>query len=240
MLGLDFVSDLQMQSPQTDLAVVWRAVVMVHVRPWLELLYFVAGIIVAPALIYGLQQVTLLKRDIRIRTERSSKEKAIEFASRYLNTYTQLDGRFSNTCRTAQLQSYDGEIGDFTSASIYKNKRQLLLTTKRYELESWLPAMNELETIAAAFTTGVADEQTGFRIIGRSFCISVKSEYDLIALSRQKVITSNDYWRNIVELYKIWSPRLRGSDLRDLRDNLDARIAASATRGGTIKPIGAE
>jgi hypothetical protein len=212
---------------------------IMHVRPWLELLYFVAGIVVAPAVVYGLQQVTLLKKDIRIRTERAAKERAIEFASRYLNTHSQLSGQFSSDCEAAQLpEHYGGEIGDFTSASL--QEQQCSVARKRYDVASWLPAMNELETISAAFTTGVADEETGFSIIGRSFCGTVYSDYDLIAFSRLGVVTSNDYWRNIVELYKLWSPRLRGIDLKNMRDRLDARIEASASQGRRIKPIGAE
>jgi len=209
---------------------------IVHVRPWLELLYFVAGIVVAPAVIYGLQQVKLLKRDIRIRNERASKERAIEFASRYLNVYVKLDASFVRDRMAENLPTYDGKAGNFTSSSI--DQRLLSTSRKRYGIMSWLPAMNELETISAAFVTGVADEATGFGIIGRTFCSAVRQDYDLICLSRKEVVATHDYWRNIVELYKIWSPRLQGSELRDVRDRIDAKIASSGTER-TIKPIGA-
>jgi hypothetical protein len=209
-----------------------------QIRSVLELLYFGSGIVVAVGVLFGLQQIGLLKKDIRLRNERAAKENAIQNGRRYLCSYVNLLSTFISEYRAANLNHYSGPIGSFTAESVLPGGKESW--GKRYGLESWLPAMNELESISAAFISGVADEQTGFQIIGRSFCRSVEANYDLIAFSRSPGEAAQPYWRNIVELYRLWSPRLKEAQLRTAIDHLEARIATVAGKGGRITPIGTE
>jgi hypothetical protein len=210
-----------------------------QLRPWIELLYFVSGVVVAVCVAIGLKQIRLLKKDIRLRNERAAKEKAIEYASRYLCNYVRLSGVFFDEYRAAGLEPYPGPVGDFTPRS-FRGLRIAEMAQKRFALGSWLPAMNELEAICAAFTSGVADEAAGFKIVGRSFCRTVESDYDLIALSRDIAGSAHAYWSNIEQLYKMWSPRLEEAELRKAKERLDGRIASVAARGTKINPIGTE
>jgi hypothetical protein len=210
--------------------------VIVNIRPWLELLYFLSGIVVAAAVVYGLQQIKLLKRDIRIRNERAAKENAVEYGARYLNNFTKLWGPFFDAHRAAGLSSYKGPIEDFSVGSLKQNEN----ARKRYELFSWLGSFNELEAISSAFTSGVADEEIGFKIFGRSFCHTVRDDYDLIAISRQSPVRAQDYWSNIVELYTIWAPRLQQAELVGIRDMLNVQIAKTSGESARIRPIGTE
>ena len=210
-----------------------------QIRSGLELLYFVAGVVVAIGVIYGLKQIALLKKDIRLRNERAAKEKAIEYGRKYLRDYVDLQRAFFVTCQEAKLAHYSGPVGDFTSGSILGNARITALSTRRYVLPSWLPAMNELEALSASFISGVADEGTGFKIFGRSFCKTVESNYDLVALSRSNDSGAQEYWQNIVELYRLWSPRLEAAELRRNKDSIEAKIAALA-QDARITPIGTE
>lgn len=61
--------------------------------------------------------------------------------------------------------SYKGPIGDFTPNSLPIGV--VAAIDKRVDGAEWLPAINKLQSIAAYFTTGVADEEVGFQIIGR-------------------------------------------------------------------------
>lgn len=211
-----------------------------QLRPWAELLYFGSGIVVAIAVVLGLEQVKLLKRDIRLRNERAAKESAIENARAYLSAYVRLQGIFSAEYQEKNLGPYAGPIGDFTSRSIKQHAAAFAFARKRFTLMSWLAAMNELEALSAAFTSGVADEATGFKIIGRTFCRSVESMYDIIALSRDKAETAQGYWSNIVQLYGMWSPRLEEAELRQAKEHLDTRIAVLGAQASGVTPIGLE
>jgi hypothetical protein len=210
-----------------------------QIRSGLELLYFVSGVVVAIGVIYGLKQIALLKKDIRLRNERAAKEKAIEYGRKYLRDYVDLQRAFFVACQEAKLAQHSGPVGDFTSGSILGNTRIAAISTPRYGLPSWLPAMNELEALSASFISGVADEGTGFKIFGRSFCETVESNYDLVALSRSNDSGAQGYWQNIVELYRLWSPRLEAAELRRNKDSIEAKIAALA-QDARISPIGTE
>jgi hypothetical protein len=176
---------------------------------------------IAIAAIYGVKQIYLMKSDINTRAERASKEKAIDATNRYLTNYTKLIGSHTDECLEKDLPTgWNGEIGSFNSDSV--DKKLGTKQIERIKLISWLPAINELESISAMFMTGVADEETGFKIIGFTFCSTVASNYDLIASTRSK--NSVDYWDNIVGLYKVWSKRLERLDLTESKNKLEEKL----------------
>lgn len=205
---------------------------MQEIKQWLELAYFTSGIVLACFAAYGLQQIKLMKRDMLVRAERAAKEKAIEYSTRYLSVFCEISRPFYLEYREKKLENYTGPITDFTLTSF--PKEHLANAQKRFELSSWLPAMNELEAIASAFITGVADERTGFNIIGRTYCLTIIHDYDIISLCRDG--KACDYYQSIVDLYKIWSPRLNKAELEAARQKMDERISCIPDK--CIPPIG--
>jgi hypothetical protein len=139
----------------------------------IEIAYFASGIVVAIAAVYGSKQVRILKDDSRVRNERAAKEKAIEYSTRYLTQFVPLIDKFAQNVRKAGLSNYEGPIGDFTPGSISDGRRPTMLKLWALGMKendvTWYVAWNELESIAAAFITGVADESTGFDIIGGTY-----------------------------------------------------------------------
>lgn len=202
-------------------------------KPFLEVLYFLAGVLLVGGLGLTYKQVVLIKKDIRIRNERAAAEKAIEACERYFCSYTPRNGKFLDDYLKEKLDSYKGPIGDFSITSIPGNLKAGCL--KRYALPSWLPMMNQLESISAFFISGVADECTGFRVIGRTFCGTVESNYDLIAISRQKK-EACPYWANTVGLYQLWRPRLTKVEMETAKEALELELSSISDR--SISPIG--
>lgn len=205
---------------------------MEQFHAWAEIAYFVAGIIVATVAIIGLQQLRIMKKDMLIRIERAAKEKAIEYATRYLAKYVELSGKFTEEYRKKDLKPFSGTVKDFVAGSL--SPRELEMATKRVAILSWLPAINELEAISAAFMTGVADERTGFSIIGKTFCSTVGYQYDILCYCRKG--KPRDYYQNIVDLYQLWSPRLSKIELEELRSRMDEKISFIPDR--YVPPIG--
>jgi hypothetical protein len=194
-----------------------------QIRTVLEFLYFISGIVLAIFAGYGIKQIRLMKADIRTRSERAAKEKAIETASDYLNGYVRLDGLFRDWCINEKIPYvYKGPIRDFTLESIPKNL--IKTSAEKHQRAKWLPAINKLESIAAIFTTGVGDEKVGFQIIGRSYCGTVANYYDILSINQLDKV--NTHHRDIVKLFNIWSPRLSKSELIKTREDLDEHISA--------------
>jgi len=175
----------------------------------------------------------LIKEDIRIRNRRAAAEKAIEACGVYFRDYIALAKVQLDERTEAKLDRYKGPVGDFSSDSIPPTMMDDCL--KRMKLMSWLPALNRLESMAASFTTGVADEGTGFKVIGRTFCSTVENNYDLISLVRKG--EPNAYWSNLVELYSLLRPRLTKSELDLAKQGIEKSISALKQR--SVAPIGA-
>jgi hypothetical protein len=172
-----------------------------QLKPYLEVLSYIATTILAGAAIYTFQQVRLLKIDINVRNERAAKEKATEATSEYLTEFLELSDKY--------IQAH----GNSSSLPIYNLPASNYQPIAHY-LSVALPApflvMSKLESIAAKFTTGVADEETGFTVIGEAFCTRVEEWLQF------RTILDNEPGKEIMEqlfshtlnLHSIWSPRL--------------------------------
>lgn len=188
-------------------------------RPYLETAYFLSGPLLLIVASFGLGQIRLMKRDIALRQERAAKEKAIEYASRYARL-SKLAMKAVADRTKANLKDYNGMVGDFSMASIPLT--MLPISKKRHSIVSWLPVLNELDAIASAFVSGVADERTGFNIFGRTFCQSVKRNYDLIALERGNHVLPD--FQSVVDLYRTWSSRLAKVELAETQSKIQTRM----------------
>jgi len=195
---------------------------LLAVHPYLEAAYFCAGVLVLLSLVFASRQLNLLRMDINLRSERAAKEKALIACERYLGEYVRLSGEATKERTAQKLSAYKGPIGDFSYASLPFASLEVIF--KKVELESMLPELNELEAIAAAFRTGVADEKTGFQIIGRSFCNTVEYSYDTISFFRKYDV--HGYWSGIVEVYSMWRPRLTMAEMEFEKNHLQKKIDA--------------
>lgn len=196
-------------------------------RPAAELLGFVKDALITLAVLFGVQQVVLARRSLKEEQqrnldehERASKTVAVEYAARFTASFGPKYIAFINEVVRAGLSPYRGPVGDFTFLSIPSQLRNAAV--QRSRLPSSSGALDELEVFAAAHTTGVADEETGFRLNGRMFClIAAQDFYDLLCIEQEQ-----GYYLSIVELYRLWSPRLERQKLTRSKELLDLQKAA--------------
>ncbi len=204
-------------------------------RPYLEALSFTATIILVVGLIVARFQLTAFLDDARIRNERLSKEKAIEAATRYLSEYIKLSNIEYFKSLELKLPGFDGKVGDFSAASLPNSLRRKMIEASAI-IKTDISALNELEIISSYFISRVADEKTGFRIIGRSYCATVRSNYHIISILRGDD-TAQPYWYNIVALYQLWAPRLTREELESTANSLVRRLAELPT-DRSVAPLG--
>ncbi|RMB37303.1 hypothetical protein C8J47_0891 [Sphingomonas sp. PP-F2F-G114-C0414] len=205
------------------------------VRPYLEVLSFTATIILVIGLILARSQLVAFSRDANVRNERLAKEKAIEAATRYLSEYIRLANIEYDKIVELKLPTFNGEVDDFSAFSVSTNLRRKMNETLLIA-KTDLSSINELELIASYFISRVADEKTGFRIIGRSYCATVKSNYHIISILRGND-TAQPYWYNIVALYQLWAPSLTREELESSSIGLAQRLAALPT-DRSVAPLG--
>lgn len=200
-------------------------------RPYLEVLYFIVGILLIGGLGLAYRQLRLIKEDIGTRNRRAAAEKAIQACETYFNSYVPLSGILFRERLKSNMTTYSGPFGDFSKKSLPTQRVKDCLLKLSFQA---LPAMNQLEAIAACFTTGVADEATGFKVIGRTYCSTVENSYDVISSCRDG--DAHDYWSNIVELYALWRPRLKKSELDLAKRDIEKAMMALSDK--TISAIG--
>jgi hypothetical protein len=206
---------------------------MSELRTIAEFLYFLSGVALAVIAVFGLQQIKILKRDIKVRNDRASKEKALEFVQKY-EDFIGLHNAFFRDCVEKKFGMYEGPIGDFSWESIKPAERPNAIN--RIMLNTSLGAMNKLNLVAACFMSGVADEQLGFSIIGKGFCANVANIYDLLSFARGEKKSVS--FQPIVDLYQLWSPRLSKAQLLQAREDIETQLAATVER--SIRAIGTE
>ena len=197
-----------------------------NIRPYLEALYFFSGIIVAVAALLALRQIRLMKLDMIFRSDRAAKEKAIETTYEYAKLGSVFQKHFGLMLGNNVPAFYGGTIGDFSPDSISVELKEM--ASKRESQFIMNDPLNMLDSLAATFVSGVADEKTGFSIIGGAFCGTVAAQYDIICLSRSRY--KYGPFSNLIELYQIWSARLSKADLAKARQNLDEKIASIPDR----------
>ncbi|MCX6554281.1 MAG: hypothetical protein NTZ12_04590 [Candidatus Aminicenantes bacterium] len=173
-----------------------------NLRDYLELGYFVAGIVLAIAALYGLKQIRISKTDINDRKKIASMEKAMEYANLFDTKYAEYIKDFDISCMQTgvYLKGYE-DLGELKISNI-----DPAITARRIRKHGWHPAFNVLETVASAFIIGLADKDVGYSIIGTSFCRQVYKVHDIIIFN-SKIKEFPKYMEMTIKLYKTWAPR---------------------------------
>jgi len=198
-------------------------------RPWAELLGFVKDVVLAGAVIYGVRQVSLAKQSLDVaqkqreedqqraiaQHERAAKTVTLDYAYRFADQFGRKYLAYVEVAAAYGLQPYAGPVGDFKLASLTPQAQQVAL--RRNQLPACGAALDELEVFAAAHTTGVADEEFGFKLNGRMFCSIVSQDYyDVLCFEREQ-----GYYQSIVDLFDVWSPRLKRDRLSKSRELIE-------------------
>lgn len=227
-MGLGNVYAQAVQGISPDIVPSW----LVTIRPYLEILHFLSGILLVVGIGFAFRQLQLMKRDIDLRNDRCAKEKSIEANERYASKYVPLARLLYDQNIASGITSYSGPIGDFTPASIPSDRKNVSLV--RLNMDACLPALNELEVISSMFVTGVADEALGFTLFGRTFCKSVEAHYDIISTCHTH--KTCPYFGMIVQLYGLWAPRLEKMELGGEIESLISKHGVIQDR--SIPPLG--
>ncbi len=226
------------------------------VRPWAELIYFLTGPALVAITFYGLQQLKLTreelkltKEDMVVRNERAAKEKALEYSLRFATTFIPLAITFDETVekipelRTFTVWRRTSNYNDVIKGYQPSDVPSKVLDAARASIHhpdvgnSFHMALNELQAISAAFATGVADEQTGFDIMGAAFCGMVIDFLPCICVQREDRV--QPLWKFIVDLDEIWRSRIRRieagllqADADNLKNEANNRLDAIPIRQG--------
>lgn len=192
---------------------------------WIEVAYWIAGIVVALAVIYGLKQVRaaigqakaaleqnrlsleqieLSRKDIMLRSKREALALAIKeceyWANEIVPCLDKLNVKLSNSKYVpTPLPNMDFPVVEKPHESAIRVWNDLPL---RIEVIS---ALNKMEAFAMYFATDLAEEDAAFLPTGGPFCNACRHLSVFIGAYRQD--NQVKLYNNIVKLYGIWKPK---------------------------------
>jgi hypothetical protein len=203
-----------------------------NTKPYLEWGSLLSTIVLCFVVIYGLKQIRLLKIDILSRSERSAKEKAIEAIGVFLNQFMPSYVKLMSSWIEKKMDTYEGQIGKFDPKEFETaEKKGIQDNAFRKMLSSvWLDSFYQLEAIAASFISGVADEKTGFDVIGHHFVNSVQKNYDIYTVTQHSVAKGKIMFPNTIELFKVWNPRFTAKELELTKKAIDSQLQSLEIR----------
>lgn len=189
-------------------------------RPYTEMLYFLAGIILTGTIFVARTQIKEA-RDQGARSEiRLSREKAIESCRFYFEVFID---KSNDRYEKMKASGYKRrECSKDFSKVVLSSEDCIEILNKSIEF-GIVFEVNALEVVASYFVSGVADEKIGFQIIGKTFCDSVHTSFDFIYAVRIDEINQLRY-HNCLKLYEIWSIRLEEGDIFKIINELQAKL----------------
>ena len=141
----------------------------------------------------------------------------------YLTDCVQLSNENARIRAESGFTFYDGPIDDFSFKKLPQDRKDLIAKNLSKDFSN-VRLLNSLEIMSSYFVSGVADEETGFKICGRSFCQTVSVRYDVICALRGEQ-NPQRYWHNIVGLFEVWNPRLTRGELAQRADHIAEEMA---------------
>jgi hypothetical protein len=224
---------------------------------WIEVVYWIAGIIVAVAVVFGLKQVRaaigqakaaleqnrlsleqieLSRKDIMLRSKREALALAIKeceyWANEIVPCLDKLNIKLNNIKYVATpLTNTDFPPVEKPHESAVRVWNDLPLRTEVVSV------LNKMEAFAMYFATDLATEDAAFLPTGGPFCRACRHLSVFIGAYRQD--NQVKLYNNIVKLYGIWAPRAELAVLQNQEQALQAQ-KSKLTQSKPRAPLGTE
>ncbi|EPC4056230.1 TPA: hypothetical protein NJ084_004494 [Vibrio parahaemolyticus] len=203
------------------------------VRPYLETLYFIAGIVVAFAAIYALKQISILKMTLQVQSKRDALKITSEQCELYFNQIIPLQDSFYNNLEKHSIKYFEGWSVDIENDSISVSRQSQPKMENFEKIIGSLSVLNALESFSAFFVSKVADERVAYDTVGTNFLGFTKNLMPWIIGCRK-----DGHFKNLTQLFVLWETRRLHLEL--LQEKRDLNKKLRNTQMKITVPIGAE
>ncbi|MBS4688605.1 hypothetical protein J4G63_15325 [Aeromonas sobria] len=210
---------------------------MQEFRDYLEIAYFISGIVVAIAALIALYQIKIAKESLQTQSKRDALSLTASQCSHYNTRIIELqnklyDKRVSSKCTFFDSSNWeiDTDGKDVLVKNVGKNKPSIDELDK--VSQELLDVVNAMDSFAVYFTSNVADESVAYKSVANTF-ISTAERYMPWIIH---AYNTDDYFANIIDLYVIWKNRKKQELLKTKMEHLKNELDKSTLK--TEKPIG--
>lgn len=188
------------------------------IKPTIEVLYFVAGIIVAITAILALKQIKIMKHTVEIQSKRDALTITSEQCVNYMTNIIRLQNEFNKSLKDNQIHFLEGwhvQLND-NEISLQHDGN---IDFSDFEKMNYATVCNAMEAFATYFTSKVADENVAFNTLGTTY-IHTTEKYMPILLR----VNEDGYFQNIVKLYLLWKKRMISIDLQTQQEKIKMKM----------------
>ena len=206
-------------------------------RAVLELLYFLAGVVIAVAAVWGLEQLRITRRIARRNAEREAVKFAAERCQYFADYAVPAGGKFFGEYNRLGLRFLDPAKFNVRQGEIVEYNFDLKRLAAQIPPIINLLAnyLNTLEAFAIPFVARVADADVGFRETALAFCQGVKLMMPALFYMRQ---TQSARYESTIRLYELWNKRLQATSAAQAIKPMQELIRSADNE--RIRPMGTE
>ncbi len=202
------------------------------IKPTIEILYFIAGIIVAITAILALKQIKIMKHSVEIQSKRDALTITSDQCVNYMTNIIKLQNEFNQSLKDKQIHFLEGWNVKLNENEI-SLKHEGEIDYSNFKQMNYSTVCNAMEAFATYFVSQVADESVAFNTLGTTYINTVEKYLPILL-----IVNKSGYFKNIVKLYLIWKKRNISIDLQEQQENIKKEIKNCHTE--VIKPIGVE
>jgi hypothetical protein len=204
-----------------------------EIRPFLEVLYFIAGIVVACAAVFALKQISILKRTLQVQSKRDALKITSEQCDDYLSRIIELQNEFNRKMKEHNVKYFDGWKVTVKNNSVSVDRESAPNMQGLAEIHKELKVLNSMESFSSFFVSNVADEKVAYDTVGITFLNFNRKLMPLITSCRE-----DGYYKNLSKLFVKWEMRKINQELQKEKLDLDKKLKQTSFQADV--PFGAE
>lgn len=202
------------------------------IKPTLEILYFIAGIIVSITAILALKQIKIMKHTSDIQSKRDALTITSEQCVNYMTNIIKLQNEFYQSLKDKQIYFFEGwhvQLNDNKISLQHEGK----IGFRNFKKMNFATVCNAMEAFATYFTSKVADESVAFNTLGTTYINATESLMPILL-----EVNKDGYYKNVIKLYILWKKRMISNKLQIQQENIQTEMEKYHSE--RIKPIGVE
>lgn len=200
----------------------------------------------------ALQQIKVSKDSTKISSDISSAQYTGKLIKDFFNDTMPLINTFNKSLDEKSYVKFEkNTLIDFTKEEIIKSSKNIqdhfiksaktfftLKESKEKNLSDVINAANSIESFANSYINKIANEKIAFTSLGFVLCNVVEKYYFFYCLVRTENKEKFNYFQNTIDLYNIWSTRIKKYKLESVRSEVDEEILN--LKENILNPIGTD
>ncbi|MGE6579005.1 hypothetical protein ACQKFM_29290 [Paenibacillus xylanexedens] len=206
------------------------------VKEYVEFAYYISGILLLIGVVIAIEQLKMVKKDMRDTNYRAAVEKSVEYltyyAQKFIPAYTKYKEKLKEEMpeRIDTKHLFDGNFNIELSSLDKEIVVELII-----KQEAGLGQLfNEMEFFSIAILERLVIDDLMFTPVARSYCKIIEEEHVLLSVMRNK----GTPFKNVVELYNKWNDRLEVQALELQKSNVENKIKLKGNNHKSKPPIG--